>query len=80
MNKIQSQRDVTKNALFRYVCSIATAGSTTLNKTRFSPKQTADQPTATETNRLQVDLHLSGLTGTDSHPDMQKIRVIGFFL
>jgi hypothetical protein len=26
-----------------------------------------------------VELHLSGLTGTASHPDMQKIRVIGFF-
>jgi hypothetical protein len=27
-----------------------------------------------------VELHLSGLTGTASHPDMQKIRIIGFFL
>jgi len=26
-----------------------------------------------------VELHLSGLTGTASHPDMQKIRIIGFF-
>jgi len=24
-------------------------------------------------------LHLSGIIGTASHPDMQKIRVIGFF-
>jgi hypothetical protein len=26
-----------------------------------------------------VELRLSGLTGTASHPDMQKIRIIGFF-
>jgi len=26
-----------------------------------------------------VELHLSGLIGTASHPDMQKIRIIGFF-
>ena len=26
-----------------------------------------------------LELHLSGLIGTDSHPDMQKIRMIGFF-
>jgi len=26
-----------------------------------------------------VDLHLTGLTGMVSHPDMQKIRIIGFF-
>jgi hypothetical protein len=27
-----------------------------------------------------VELHLSGLVGTTSHPDMQKIRIIGFFI
>jgi hypothetical protein len=26
-----------------------------------------------------VELHLSGLIGTASHPDMQKIQIIGFF-
>jgi len=26
-----------------------------------------------------VELHLSELIGTTSHPDMQKIRIIGFF-
>jgi len=26
-----------------------------------------------------VELHLSGLIGTTSHPVMQKIRIIGFF-
>jgi len=26
-----------------------------------------------------VELHFSGLIGTKSHPDMQKIRIIGFF-
>jgi len=26
-----------------------------------------------------VELHLSGLNGTASQPDMQKIRIIGFF-
>ena len=26
-----------------------------------------------------VELHLSGLIGTASHADMQKIRIIGFF-
>jgi hypothetical protein len=26
-----------------------------------------------------VELNLSGLTGTVSHSDMQKIRIIGFF-
>jgi hypothetical protein len=27
-----------------------------------------------------IELHLSGLIGMASHPDMQKIRIIGFFL
>ena len=27
----------------------------------------------------RVELHLSGLIGTASHPDMQEIRTIGFF-
>jgi hypothetical protein len=27
-----------------------------------------------------AELHLSGLIGTASHPDVQKIRIIGFFL
>ena len=27
-----------------------------------------------------VELHLSGLMGTASQPDMQKIQIIGFFL
>jgi len=26
-----------------------------------------------------VELHFSGLIGTANHPDMQKIRIIGFF-
>jgi hypothetical protein len=26
-----------------------------------------------------VELHLSGLIGTASHQDMQKVRIIGFF-
>ena len=26
-----------------------------------------------------AELHLPGLIGTTSHPDMQKIRVTGFF-
>ena len=26
-----------------------------------------------------VELHLSGLIGTASHPDIQKFRIIGFF-
>jgi len=26
-----------------------------------------------------VELHLSGLIWTESHPDKQKIRIIGFF-
>jgi len=26
-----------------------------------------------------AELHLSGSIGTASHPDMQKIRIIGFF-
>jgi hypothetical protein len=25
-----------------------------------------------------VEIHLHGLTGTASHPDVQKIRIIGF--
>jgi hypothetical protein len=29
---------------------------------------------------VTIELHLSGLMGTASHPDMQKIRIIGFFL
>jgi len=31
-------------------------------------------------NTDTIELHLSGLNGTVRHPDMQKIRVIGFFL
>jgi len=27
----------------------------------------------------RAELHLSGLIGTASHPDMQKIWIIGFF-
>ena len=27
-----------------------------------------------------IELHLSGLIGSASHPDIQKIRIIGFFL
>ena len=27
-----------------------------------------------------VELYLSGLIGTASHPDVQKIRIVGFFL
>jgi len=27
-----------------------------------------------------VELHLSGLIGTASYPDVQKIRIIGFFI
>jgi hypothetical protein len=29
-------------------------------------------------NLFRGELHLSGLTGRASHPDMQKIRIIGF--
>jgi hypothetical protein len=29
--------------------------------------------------RSTEELHISGLTGTVSHPDMQKIRINGFF-
>ena len=28
---------------------------------------------------LSTELHLCGLIGTESHPDMQKIRIIIFF-
>jgi hypothetical protein len=31
------------------------------------------------TERSAVDFHLPGLIGMPSHPDMQKIRKIGFF-
>jgi hypothetical protein len=27
-----------------------------------------------------VELHLSGLMGSESHPDRHKLRIIGFFL
>jgi len=30
-------------------------------------------------NKSTVEFHLSGLIGTASHPDMQQIRIIGFF-
>jgi hypothetical protein len=29
--------------------------------------------------KTTVELHLTGLTGTASHPDTQKIRITGFF-
>ena len=31
-------------------------------------------------NEIAVELHLPGLIRTASHPDMQKIRIIGSFL
>jgi hypothetical protein len=31
------------------------------------------------TERSAVDFRLSGLVGMPSHPDLQKIRIIGFF-
>jgi hypothetical protein len=31
------------------------------------------------TPHFTVEFHLSGLSGAVSHPDMQKIRIIGFF-
>jgi hypothetical protein len=31
-------------------------------------------------NEITVELHLPGLIGTASHPDVQKIRIIGSFL
>jgi hypothetical protein len=31
------------------------------------------------TDSSTVDLHLSGIIWTPSHPDVQKIRLIGFF-
>jgi hypothetical protein len=34
---------------------------------------------APDENITTVELHLSGLIGTVSHPDMQKIRMIGLF-
>jgi len=27
-----------------------------------------------------IELHLSGLVGASSHPDMEEIRIIGFFI
>ena len=27
----------------------------------------------------KVELHLSGIIGTESYPNLQKIRIIGFF-
>jgi hypothetical protein len=30
-------------------------------------------------NTITAALHLSGLIGTMGHPDMQKIRITGFF-
>jgi len=32
-----------------------------------------------DTNGNTVELHVSGLIGTARYPDMQKIRIIGFF-
>jgi hypothetical protein len=34
---------------------------------------------APDDNVTTVERHLSGLIGTASHPDKQKIRLIGFF-
>jgi len=34
---------------------------------------------APDENITTVELQLSGLIGTTSHPGMQKIRIIGFF-
>ena len=33
-----------------------------------------------DTSATTVELHLSGLIWTPSHPDMKKIKIIGFFL
>ena len=37
------------------------------------------QLTHVEQYQYTVELHLYGLCGTASHPDMQKIRIIEFF-
>jgi len=45
------------------------------------PKRT--EPSATMLRKLvylyKIELHLSESTGTVRHPNMQKIRIIGFF-
>ena len=38
-----------------------------------------DKAEAPDENITTVELQLSGLIGTASHPDMQKIRIIGLF-
>jgi len=42
-------------------------------------RKNEDIATAEAGGANTVELHLSGLTGTTSHPDLQKIRIIGFF-
>jgi len=43
------------------------------------PRGHWDQHTYTNENINTVELQLSGLIGTVKHPDLQKIRIIGFF-
>ena len=38
-----------------------------------------DAKSTKQKKKCMVEFHLSGLNGTTRHPDMQKIRIIGFF-
>jgi len=58
------------------------SNDTSGNRTRDLPTCSAvTQPTALPCapNESRVELHLYGLIGTTSNPDMLKIRIIGFF-
>ena len=45
----------------------------------FPPGEKSDLGVSPITPVFTAELHLSGLTGTASHPAMQKIRIIGVF-
>jgi len=45
----------------------------------FSPESTVNNSYTKSESNNTTELHLSGLMRMTSHPDMQKIRIIGFF-
>jgi hypothetical protein len=46
----------------------------------FQTQSTNEKEKVASTSAGTVELYLSGLFGTTSHPDVQKPRIIGFFL
>jgi len=66
--------------LHRYLRNFGGGGVWTPQTTPLGTPLERGSPTRGHVCKLySVQLHLSGLVGKASHPDMQKIRIMGFF-